>query len=56
MTYARDYLYLFAGGLIVVLASDCLSPLDLAENTMLTILGSFLGIMVGLFLFGRKNL
>ena len=55
MRYAlREYPYLFLGGLIVVLAADCLSPLELADNTMLTLLGTFLGIVVGLFLFGRK--
>ena len=57
MPYAlRDYLYLFAGGIIVVLAADWLSPLDLSDNTMLTLFGSFLGIVVGLSVFGRKNM
>ena len=56
MTYAlRDYLYLFAGAIIVVFAADWLSPLELTDNTMLTILGTFLGVVVGLFLFGSKN-
>ena len=57
MTYApRDYLYLFVGGLIVFVATIWLSPLDLDSDTMLALVGVFLGITVAVWVFGRKDL
>ena len=54
MTYApRDYLYLFVGGLIVFVAAVWLSPLDLDSDTMLALVGVFLGIAVAQWLLGR---
>jgi|KBSSwiStaDraftv2_1062776.scaffolds.fasta_scaffold439972_2 hypothetical protein len=52
----RHYLYLFGSVIFVVVAADWLSPLELTDNAMLTLVGAFLGIVVGQCVFGRKNL
>jgi hypothetical protein len=52
----RHYLYLFGSVIFVVVAADWLSPLELTDNAMLTLVGAFLGIVVGQCVFGRKIL
>jgi hypothetical protein len=56
MTYApRDYPYLFAAGIIVIVAALWLSALDVDSDTMFVLVGVFLGIVVAGWVFERNN-
>ena len=46
---------MFVGGLIVFVATLWLSPLDLDSDTILALVGVFLGIAVAQWLIGRNK-
>jgi uncharacterized membrane protein len=57
MTYTlRLYLYLFVAGVVAVMGAVWLSPLGLTVNIILAVVVAYLGVVVGRWLFGRKNL
>jgi hypothetical protein len=58
MPYAprRDYLYLLAAGIIVIVAALWLSALDVDSDIMLLLVGVCLGILVAGWVLGRKKL
>jgi hypothetical protein len=50
-------LYISGGaGIILIVAAVWLGPLELDANTIFTLAGAFLGLIVGQWVLGRKNL
>jgi len=52
----RLYLYLFVAGVLAVVCAEWLSPLGLTVNIIFAVVVGYLGVVVGRWLFGRKNL
>jgi hypothetical protein len=57
MTYTfRIYLYLFVASVVAFAGAVWLSPLGFTVNIIFAVVVAYLGIVVGRWLFGRKNL
>jgi len=52
----RLYLYLFVFGVVAVVGAEWVSPLGLSVNIIFAVVVAYLGVVVGRWLFGRKNL
>ena len=51
----RD-LYLFVGSVVAGIGAAWLSPLGVTVNIIFAVVVGYLGVVVGRWLFGRKNL
>ena len=52
----RFYLYLLVAGVVALVGADLLSPLGLTVNIAFALVAGYLGIIVGRWVLGRKNL
>jgi membrane associated rhomboid family serine protease len=52
----RFYLYLLVSGVVALVGADLLSPLGLTVNIAFALVAGYLGIIVGRWVLGRKNL